>query len=109
MLGMIEDEVCEDEGIEACRSGSGRRWGILIQEMGEEVRGRCAPAVALDDHHRFWRGQKWLHGRNVMLEVIEELLVWVIRDHDLPRAQHGSHETGKSRTRTELQDIFPSG
>lgn len=101
VLGMVKYQVGEDEGVEAS-------WGLGAL-VGEQMRGRCAPEVAFDAHRGFWRRQKRLGGRNVGLEIIQELLVRVIRQDDASRAQHGSHETRQARAGTELQDIFSPG
>ena len=46
--------------------------------MREQVRGRGAPEVSFHGHGGFWGREERLGGGDVVFEVFEEVLVWVV-------------------------------
>ena len=57
MLGVIEDQIGENEDVEA---RAGAIFVARVWEMGEEVGGGSAPEVAFDCHCGFGRGEERL-------------------------------------------------
>lgn len=92
--------------------GRGRERGsrcVVGWEVREQVRGRCAPQVPLNADRGFRRGQQRLRARDVVLEVIQEILVRIVRQHDVLRAEHSGHDTGQAGAGAELEDGFAAG